>query len=555
MTRCAPRALLCLALAAMGCGGDGPPPGPGPDAEVTVAVDTAQGRRPISPFVYGYNAGSAAEAPPGATWLRLGGNRWTAYDWETNHSNAGSDWGPYSNDTYMGSPADGPGAAAVPSMDDAKAHGLGLCVTIPIQGWVSRDASGNVSLASPLTDRFVESRAKKDAAFSSTPDTADAFVYQDEFANLLATRWTGSALPLHLMLDNEPDLWASTHAEVQRAALSYTELSARSIEYAGALKDAVPAALVFGPASYGWNGFVTLQDAPDAHQHGDFLDYYLTEMSAASASQGRRLLDVLDLHFYSEALSHGCAQAAEDGIRVNDSNHAARNHDCVVAARVQAPRSLWDPGFVEDSWITQWSTGGAAIQLAPRMAAKIAARYPGTGLSISEYNHGGADHISGALAQADTLGIFGREGVYAAAFWPLLGDNGWAAGAWLAYRDYDGSGRSFGDTSVSAISSDLAHLSAFASVDRSSPDRVVIVLVHRPTLDSRSALDLASRTVTVQVSHSKALTRARLWQLTSGAPVQGGAARPQRLAEVPVAGNAFTVALPAQSVTTVELAP
>ena len=35
--------------------------------------------------------------------------------------------------------------------------------------------------------------------------------------------------------------------------------------------------------------------------------------------------------------------------------------------------------------------------------------YPGTKLAITEYNWGGLDDINGSLAQADILGIFGRE--------------------------------------------------------------------------------------------------------------------------------------------------
>ena len=511
-------------------------------ADVTVTVDTGQGRRPISPWVYGYNAASAAEAPPGATWLRLGGNRWTAYDWETNHSNAGSDWGPYSSDGYMGTPADGPAAAALPALADARAHGLGLCVTVPMQGWVARDAAGNVALSSPLADRFLPNLPRKGSAFSATPSTTDGAVYQDELAWLLASRWSGAAPPLHLMLDNEPDLWSATHAEVQREPLSYAALLARSIDTAGALKDAAPGALLFGPASYGWYGFLTLQDAPDAAEHGDFLDYYLARMAAAGGAQGRRLLDVLDLHFYSEA--QGC------GTRVTDGGSG----DCLVAARVQAPRSLAEAGYVEQSWITQYSTGGQAIALVPRMLAKIAAQAPGTLLSVSEYNHGGEGHVSGAVAQADALGLMGREGVYAAAFWPLSSSTAWSSGAWLAYRGYDGAGASFGDTAVQASTSDLAHLSAFASVDAAGGGRVVLVLVHRPTLVG-GALDLRSRRVRLAVTHAPAPARARLWQLTAASPVVGGVARPQRLADAAVAGGALTVTLPAMSVTTVELTP
>jgi glycosyl hydrolase family 44 len=553
---------LALALALAGCGDDaagsvpggaapdgGGPVGGGalPDAgpqgpAVAIAVDTGQTRHAISPYVYGYNAGSTADAPPGTTWLRLGGNRWTAYNWETNYSNAGSDYGPYHNDTLMGSPSDGPGHAALPTLADARSNGLAVCVTVPIQGWVSKDASGNVPTTGPLTDHFLQSLARKGAPFTLTPDTSDASVYQDELANLLATHWSGAPQPLHLMLDNEPDLWSSTHAEIQRTALSYAALLTASTAFAGALKDAVPGALVFGPASYGWAGFSSLQNAPDASQHGDFLEYYLSQMSAASASAGHRLLDVLDVHWYSEA--QGC------GTRVI----AASNDDCLVAARVQAPRSLWDATFVEPSWITRDTLNNQAIRLVPRLLAKIASNYPGTKLSISEYNHGGGDHISGAVAQADTLGIFGREGVFAASFW-ALGTSTWAAGAWLGYRNYDGAGRSFGDTSVSAASADIAHLSAFASVDTTGPERVVIVLVHRPTLGSSGALDLAPRTAAVKVTNPHALTHARIWQLTSSSPVTGNAARPQRLADVAVSGNAFSVALPALSVTTIELTP
>ena len=515
-------------------------------ADATVAVDTSQGHHLISPFVYGYNSGSSAQAPHGTTWLRIGGNRWTAYNWTNNYSNAGSDYGPYHNDTLMGAPANGPGFAATPAVDDAKAHGLGLLVTVPIQGWVSKDASGNVPLTSPLTDHFVQNQPKKGSAFTTTPSPTSDPVFQDEFAALVAGRWGTAAGAIHFSLDNEPDLWASTHPEVQRAALTYSAFLAQSIASAGAVKDAVPASLIYGPVSYGWAGFMTLQNAPDAGQQGDFLDYYLDQMGAASATQGRRLLDVLDLHFYSEA--YGC------GTRVN--NPAGGNGDCVMAARVQSPRSLWDPAYKEDSWITGCCTGGGGIQLVPRMLAKIAAHYAGTRLAITEYNQGGSDDVSGAVAQADTLGAFGRGGVFAAAYWPLLGNNSWAFAAWRAFRDYDGAGKSFGDTSVSAASSDVPHVSVYASVDSAAPDRVVVVIVHRPgaVTNAQGAVTgsdgLRARAVRVVVTHPKTLGTARAWQLAAGTTPSW-----QPLAVGAPSGNAVTLTLPALSVTTVELTP
>ena len=51
------------------------------------------------------------------------------------------------------------------------------------------------------------------------------------------------------------------------------------------------------------------------------------------------------------------------------------------------------------------------------MKAWIAARYPGTKLALTEYNWGGDTGVSSALAQAEALAIFGREGVDLATRW------------------------------------------------------------------------------------------------------------------------------------------
>ena len=61
---------------------------------------------------------------------------------------------------------------------------------------------------------------------------------------------------------------------------------------------------------------------------------------AESTSAGRRLVDVLDLHWYPEARG--------GGVRITEADASA----AVAAARVQAPRSLWDPGYAETSWIS-----------------------------------------------------------------------------------------------------------------------------------------------------------------------------------------------------------
>jgi hypothetical protein len=306
--------------------------------------------------------------------------------------------------------------------------------------------------------------------------------------------------------------------------LSYDELLARTTTLAVAIKRVAPEALVFGPASYGWAGYVSLQDAPDAAGR-DFLDFYLSSLRDAEAAAGRRLLDVLDLHWYPEARG--------GGVRITDDN----NTPAVVQARVQAPRSLWDPSYVETSWISQDARAGA-IRLIPRMREKIAAHYPGTLLAFTEYNYGGGRDISGAVAQADVLGIFGREGVFAAQAWASDPAEAFLHAGFYAFVDYDGQGGRFGDTSVQAATSNHEATSVYASVDEGRDDRVVVVAVNKSTGAANAEL---------VVAHPRALGTARTFQVTSGsAALVAGPA-------LPAGAGMLRIRLPGLSVTTLVL--
>ena len=66
---------------------------------------------------------------------------------------------------------------------------------------------------------------------------------------------------------------------------------------------------------------------------------------------------------------------------------------------------------MDDSWIA------SVIRCIPQLRDWVNAYYPGTQIGITEYNWGAESHINGATAQADVLGIFGREGLDLAARW------------------------------------------------------------------------------------------------------------------------------------------
>src|SRR5262249_54020540 len=74
------------------------PPGDAGPGDVQLTISSAMRPRPISPYIYGSNGPDWTRG--GVTLTRSGGNRLTAYDWENNASNAGSDY-MFQNDDYL----------------------------------------------------------------------------------------------------------------------------------------------------------------------------------------------------------------------------------------------------------------------------------------------------------------------------------------------------------------------------------------------------------------------------------------------------------------------
>ena len=495
-------------------------PGDPGTADVALEVRADQPLHLIPNEIYGINSSKDA-AQLRQTVMRIGGNRWTAYNWETNASNAGSDW-MFQNDNHLSSSAE-PAAPVLDTIRQATEAKAAALITIPIVDYVAGDANGGGDVrnsgADYLNTRFKQNKADKASAAAASPDVNDAFVYQDEFVSYLKAHAPAGSRVL-FSLDNEPDLWSSTHAEVHPAKITYAELWERNQRFASMVKRVWPEALVTGFVSYGFNGLVSLQNASDASGR-DFVEFYLDQAKAAEQSAGRRLIDYFDFHWYPEARGAG--------VRVIERNNGAE----VVAARVQAPRSLWDTSYREDSWITNDYYRGP-IHLLPRLRQKIADHYPGTKLAITEWNYGGGDHISGTIASADVLGVFGREGVALATFWPLAMNESFTYAAFRLYRNYDGAGASFGDVSIPTVTSDAVSVTFYASLHSDAVDRVVLIAINKATSD---------KTVALKLSHPTTFTK------LAGYRVAGASSE---IATQPVqasrATNAWNLSLPAQSV-------
>jgi hypothetical protein len=521
-----------------------------PTANVTITINPAQ-TKPISPFIYGINFYSAVTgAPPQLTFDRAGGNRWTAYNWEANASNAGSDY-LYENDDFLSS-SSVPAEAVRSFIAADQSSGLASLMTVQLQGLVAGDENGPVSVANPpdLT-RFKQVVDQKSTVssvpFTLNPPTSDANVFMDEFVWALDQKFSGMGIfganpahPTFVSLDNEPELWNSTHLEVQGPnPVTSDDYIAKTITMTEALKNQFPDMVLFGPVHYGFQGIYNWQGELSATPSGSnwFPDKYLTALSTASASYGKPLVDVYDFHWYAEEYdANGTRSIDMTGTTLTDAQ---------VQLIVQSPRNLWDPTFTDSTnsnpWIYQ-ELGNTPINILGRLQAKINAEFPGMKISLTEYENGGWNHIAGTIAQADNLGIFGSQGVFAANFWPPNGTYSYALAGFRAFRDCDGAGANFGDTSLQTSSSNVQNVVVYASMDSTTPSRYVFVAINRSTTMQVTAINGQSLSGTANLYHMTAASA------QGQTPVQ-----PVSIGTTPVSGSSLTITLPALSVTTIEV--
>lgn len=499
---------------------------------------SAPNRKTISPLVYGTN-----DHYPYATAKRMGGNRLTGYNWENNASNAGFDWYHQSDNwvpAQFNTPVDQydvPGSSLVAFHNQSLQQGAYSIATLPMAGFVAKDKTGiEVSEAqAATTSRWAERwnrvvTRKPGGGLSLTPNVNDNEVYVDEELNFLINRYgrsnTANGIKAY-SLDNEPCLWFHSHSRLfGHTGVSVNYLMNKSYETAELIKEMDPTAEVYGPALWGYTAYQNLQFAPDWDQvrgnYDLFVHYYLAKMRERSQTAGRRLLDVLDLHWYP-------AQNRDwGGVSPFDDD----NDDNSVGARVDMSRGLWDDTYQENSWVTDASNGNIFPAL-PKMKAMIDQYYPGTKLAITEYSYGGTEHVSGVVAQADALGAFGIHDVYLATYWGGL--IGYIKSGFDLFCNYDGNGGRYGTTAVSAQTNNRQVSAVYASINGANDVNMHTMAINRSVTDTVVA--------TIVISG------ARQYRSASVYAVDRTSYQVRRLPDVrDVVNNTFNVKMPPMSV-------
>lgn len=486
-------------------------------AAPSLSVDAGADRHPISPYVYGMNfADEDLAAELRLPVRRWGGNATTRYNWQNDTSNHASDW------YFENIPNDNPNPGALPDgsssdrfVDQDRRTGTATLLTMPLIGWAPRSRAVACGFgvakygAQQSTDPWngdcgngvtsggatITGNDPLDTSVAITP----AFV-QGWIDHLVGRYGAAAAGGVRFYdLDNEPMLWRDTHRDVHPSPTGYDEMRTRTWAYAAAIKASDASAQTLGPVVWGWTAYFwsALDWAPGgawwnspqdrlAHGNVPFVEWYLQQMRTYEQQHGTRILDYVDVHYYPQA----------SGVALSPAGNAATQ-----ALRLRSTRSLWDPSYVDESWIDD------TVRLVPRMHEWVSADYPGTKLAVTEYNWGALDSVNGALAQADVLGIFGREGLDLATLWgpPTASQPG--AYAFRMYLDYDGAGGTFGDVGVRAQSSDQDQLAIYGA-ERTLDGALTLMVVNKTASALTSAVTLAGfvPAATARVYHYGAAT-------------------------------------------------
>lgn len=480
-----------------------PPAAQGPALQVDAAAPT----HPISPLIYGMNAWRSKdpdhESARVAAAVRLPVDRWggdgdSRYNYKLDVSNSGNDWyfetRPNPNTKY-------PDVSEFNTqVEQDRATGAKTMGTVPVIGWVakSRVLAGSFSVKKygpqQKTDPYWHdfgNGVRPDGKFITGNDPTDTSMRVDEtwagdWVKYLVKRYgdaTHGGVAIY-SLDNEPNWWDTTHRDVHPQPFTYHELTANGLKVAKAVKQADPTAEVSGPVIDYWlNYFYSKADvkalwanrwnpasATDRVAHGNvpLIEYYLRAFKAAQDADPRhtRFLDYLDIHTYFAA---------------NDAMLKPAGNSKQQQAVLDSTRVFWDPTYKNSFMFRDPDhlSLAAAPAMIPRMRRWVADDYPGTKTAITEYSWGGAEHISGAVAEADILGIFGREGLDLATLWGPPEWNEPLMFAFKMYRNYDDKGDGFGDESLKAASADQAKLSIYAA--RRDADRILTIIVINKT--------------------------------------------------------------------------
>jgi hypothetical protein len=439
-------------------------------AAVSISVDARSGRLPISPYIYGRNNDFSDDPanPTSASDIALykavglrmsrdnGGNNSTKYNWRRKLSSHpdwynnvyAHDWGFTSQDVQKRMP------------------GVNLLWALQLLGKAARTDSANFDCWDYNQCQWTTDVSKNWAGGGDITKylmdwPADSTV--GIFANFFSPVSTGglgldSTLLRYWNMDNEPEVWNSTHDDVVTTPLSAEAYLAKYFAVAKAARAKFPGVKLVGPVFtnewqwYAWNNTTISGTDGTATRNFCWLEYFIKRVAEEQTASGVRLLDVLDFHFYPGT---------------------SNDHDITQLHRVWFDTSYSYPGAngvknVSGSWDDN-QTREYVMERSRRWLAKYMGANNNVGFSVSEHGSltGSANAI--ALWYASVLGTFADQGATIFTPWD------WYPGQWEILHLFSNYAKSIRVLSTSGLDS---MVSAYSSVNATG-DSLTIMLVNR----------------------------------------------------------------------------
>ncbi|HZE85232.1 MAG TPA: glycoside hydrolase family 44 protein [Puia sp.] len=446
---------------------------------VQVQVDILSGRRAVSPYIYGRNnslsdnSGSPLSAAQwqmykdaGLNFFREnGGNNLTKYNWRLRLSSH-PDW---YNNVY---PSDWDFAAQSLQQHIPTAQGMWGFQLIGqaaktngnnFDDWNYNGSQWWTGTAQNLAGGGIPNAA----GGAQATHNGDTSLYLEHWpadsTTAVMGHWFGpgglgldSTHIRYWNMDNEVEIWSSTHDDVMPTQLSAEAFMQLYFAVAKKARSIYPGIKLTGPVSpnewqwYNWNNLPVT--GSDGKQYS-WMEFFIKRVAEEQARTGIRLLDVIDLHFYPGSSS--AAVIAQMHRVFFDSSYAFPE-----ANGVHVVNGGWDNSIqIEDifgrcqSWLDKYMGAGNGVRFA-----------------VSETGiNSGSDANLLAIWYASTMGEFMKHGVEFFSPWT------WGPGMWETLHLYSRYNKS---TNISAVSSDETNVSAYATVNNTS-DSVTVVLVNR----------------------------------------------------------------------------
>lgn len=515
--------------------------------DVHITIDASRPRIAVSPHLYGRN-NSLSDDPQrplsAAEWQRLrdagvrllrehGGNNGTKYNWQKKLSSH-PDWynNVYAHDwdfaqqslqehlpgvqglwcfQLLGRVAD----TTAQNFDDWGFNrsqwwaGTGQNLA---GGGVPNTAGGSVAQRDGSPDRYL-------VATSAETSTA------------ILDHWIGSA-GLHLdrsqfrywNMDNEPEIWHSTHDDVGAPQVPAEAFMQRYFAYAVQARARFPEIKLLGPVPANeWQWYNYAEPIVADGRRFCWLEYFIKRIGEEQARTGVRLLDVLDLHYYP-----GVTNPA----------------DIVQLHRIFFEETYVNPEAngvhaVDGGWDTTINREYVFARC-QRWLDQYLGRNHGVTFGVTETGTATEDVPTNSIWYASLLGEFMKRGVEVLTPW------NWRPGMWEVLHLFS---RYNHGIYLSAESDDETSVSAYPTLDPVSGG-VTVVLVNR-SLASPKTVTTAIGGVAVADGAYQTLQLAGLPPTETFVTHENNALRRGAVA---VAGGRFSVTLPPLSITSVLLA-